>query len=789
MTRQLIALSTTMTSLNTTLLGTATSLTKQQGQQNAQLQGQQKHLISISSTYRQIANTLATLVIIEDTKMLLHLLGEAGKEYALANITLEARQDLFEAGLAAARKTGLSLGDIAKVQGTLLEMGQDALAADVEQVSLIARMHSGLKVDVQQAADLARITKINNVEFKQLADTMATIVVRTGITGKELAGWTSKLEEMGSFYGADSDLQKSISMIAAVQGGIKNVTGDTHSLIDAIADVAKDFSAAARMGLDLSADVASEANIKRITEMADNAAASLKGLTPDSPYFNMMLKIQAQAFGISEKLLLEAAKLQAKNKTLTGEALKELAKANDKTSLVAVFRKNLEDAGDSLSNLEHKFKTAGQWLLLPAFGWVNDALKGINTELGVLATWLRELKKDWPESFDAARKGVGGLAILISGLLTLGAFRKGGGWLLSLIGIGGKTSQLASAGTSISTTSRLLSRSAVNFVVISVGLAAFAGALWVLGKAAQEFAKIDPERMNHTLIAMAASAGGLIAVGAVLSLMGGIVGRFAPQVALGVGIIAVGLAALAGDLYLFSKAAELIPGQFDAITKSVGYLIDRLSAYQTTKAALKTAELNYVTELSRLQKSLDDRGAAGDSVTKLASGLDAMADSLGKLGGGVFTWTSPLDHLERFFGIIKNVANLDTFVSKMGLIADAFERISATIHQLNFSDIFSAGQLRAVTTFLNGVSLAAAPAVATSGVISRQPLLSLQPVTDGLDGIQDYLKDIKDVIVRVAPLLEKRLTGVEGKAMQFPGGANGPLSAPPPSTAPYVRTP
>lgn len=273
-----------------------------------------------------------------------------------------------------------------------------------------------------------------------------------------------------------------------------------------------------------------------------------------------------------------------------------------------------------------------------------------------------------------------------------------------LIGIGALT---ALAGVAF-----LLSKAGPSILIGAATLLVLSSAIFVAGKAFQQFADIDWKGVVLGGVSLAAFAAGAA-----------LVGSFAPAILLGslaIGVLGIALIPFAKAMELFSKAAQ-------GFANAISTIIDALAGgFATVLNALGNSFDAMVSSIERLSK------VNGLSLLDTAAGLTALSGALllfsaANLGGAVANLFSnilgggPIKQIEKFAGMSQSLK----------VAADSIKELAEGIGGFDPNQIGTAGE--SLKNFISGFA---------DGMFKKDPLKPLRELARAMKGISFSTENI-----------------------------------------------
>lgn len=413
------------------------------------------------------------------------------------------------------------------------------------------------------------------------------------------------------------------NLIKAAVGARK--LGTDLGTLTGIADTLLDFESSITSELELSAMLGRSINLSKARQLAYDG--DIEGATRES---------LRQMGGIAAFSKMDYFQKRATAATL-GITVVQLQSMADKQSRIGqsgeVIQEKFSKWGASLDVITNKYLGTGVQVL---GGWVaTSAEVGANfSRLGF--------------SLGGIVKKTGSVLKNLAGMVT-GPISKG----LSAIGdkLGGgigsksisKTSKIpTSAGKGLTSfTSGIQKMNPAKLLAGAAALVIVAGAVFVFGKAVQEFMKVSWNAVGMAVVSMAALIGGVLLLGTIMSS-----GMIVPLLAGAAAMVIV-----AGSMWVLGKALQEIGSGFDILSNSIGPLLNVVS----------------------------DSASIAGSIILLGFGLSSLAVGLTTLGLSTpFAMLAmiPLSKLSNMSGDLSQTSSaLFGMGTALGLVASQLEKI------------------------------------------------------------------------------------------------------------------
>jgi hypothetical protein len=505
------------------------------------------------------------------------------------------------------------------------------------------KLGKGLFTSKQSIGVIAKISPTIALSFRRGSQELIKAAQKAKLLGMELS-------DIQSFGDNILDIETSIQaeMEARALTG-KNINLDAARYYALTNDVA---------GLqeELLKNLGSSAEFGKMNRIQQQSLAAAFGMQVDDVTKLLLAQEKLEELGISQNKLdqiqqMNAEQLADEMRKTNSEKLKgyletlkrekESASINERLSnIMTKIKEKIAATVSPLLEMAHSFfdsAEGGQFL--------DTVIKGVKDLIVAMIPIVKFLAENiWlvvaALGAIAAAKIVGGIGTIVDG------FR-------SMTGAMKQTSDAAnalgqSAGGINNATGALggFTAFAQNAIATSVTLIAFAGSVWILSKAFENFAKLDSRSIMAgigVMVALAAVAVGLAAAskfiaigsgamyilaGAMLAISGAvyIFGAGTKLLSDSIGSLADGFKKLS-DLGNITSIGNSLKQAFNAISDAASIITENSSKYKNIRAALKNIGIEELVEFGKLAK--EDLGKAADNVVSAIKSfgkitLDAM---------------------------------------------------------------------------------------------------------------------------------------------------------------------
>jgi hypothetical protein len=497
-------------------------------------------------------------------------------------------------------KFGLNTEELSNIQSFAVATGK-SIGQVVKETTKLGK---GLLTSKQAIGIIAKVSPTIALSFRRGSQELIKAAQKAKLLGIEL-------NDIQSF--GDNILNIETSIQAEMEA--RALTGKSINL-----DAARYYALTndvAGLQEELLKNLGSSAEFGKMNRIQQQSLAAAFGMQVDDVTKLLLAQEKLQELGISQNKLDEVQQMNAEqlasemrstnNEKLRGylEVLKkeqESASINERLSTIMTkIKEKIAETVSPLLEMAHKFFDSAE-----GAEFLDKVIKGVKDLITVMIPVVKFLSENiWLVVAALAAIGtakiIGGITSIISG------FR-------SMTGAAQQASEAAgalgqSSGGIASGTSALqgLSKGALNAVVASAAMILFAGSVFILAKAFQEFSSVSWEDMGKAAVAIL----GIIAV------------SFALAAAVKVlGFAALGLGAISIALNMFGEAVMKTGTGMKAISESIGLFGDGVSKL----------------------KNLGDLSGIGKNLKQLFS---EMSDAVSKIG-------NPSEYL-KFSTAIKNL--------------------------------------------------------------------------------------------------------------------------------------
>jgi hypothetical protein len=526
-------------------------------------------------------------------------------------------------------------------EGGELENIQNFAAATGKSIGQVVKetvkLGKGLLSSKQSIGVIAKVSPTIALSFRRGTQELIKAAQKAKLLGIELS-------DIQSFGDNILDIETSIQaeMEARALTG-KNINLDAARYYALTNDVA---------GLqeELLKNLGSSVEFGKMNRIQQQSLAAAFGMQVDDVTKLLLAQEKLQELGISQNKLdqvqqMNAEQLAAEMKTTNNEKLrgyletlkreKESASINERLSnIMTKIKEKIAETVSPLLEMAHSFFDSAE-----GAEFLDKVIKGVKDLITVMIPVVKFLAENiW---LVVAALAAIGTAKIIGGITSIiGGFR-------SMTGAAQQASEAAgalgqSSGGIASGTSALqgLSKGALNAVVASAAMVLFAGSVFILAKAFQEFSSVNWDDMGKAAVAilgiigvsfalaaavkvLAFAALGLGAISIALNMFGEAVmktGTGMKDISESIGLFGDGVSKLKnlGDLSGIGKnLKQLFSEMSDAVSK-----IGNPSEYLKFSTAIKNLGIDKLVELGKLAKV--DLGNAGKNIVEGINSLTKM---------------------------------------------------------------------------------------------------------------------------------------------------------------------
>lgn len=518
---------------------------------------------------------------------------------------------------------GFEGGELENIQSFALATGK-SIGQIVKETTKLGK---GLFTSKQAIGVISKLSPSIAVSFRRGSQELIKAAQKAKLLGIEL-------EDIQKFGDNILDIETSIQseMEARALTG-KNINLDAARYYALTNDVA---------GLqeELLKNLGSTAEFGKMNRIQQQSLASAFGMQVDDVTKLLLAQEKLVELGISQNKLdsiqqMNAEQLASEMRTTNNEKLrgyletlkreKESASINERLSnIMTKIKEKIAATVSPLLEMAHSFFESAE-----GGEFLDKVIKGIKDLMVALIPIVKFLAENiWlvvgALAAIATVKLIGGISSIIGGFKSMtGAISETAGAANSL----GQSAGGISAGSSAMSG---LSKAALNGLVASVGMLAFAGAVFILAKAFQEFSKVKWEDMGKGALAMGLLAGASFLLAASVKGMA--------IAAAGVGLLAVALLSFGAAVLMIGTGAKMFSesinsfadgvnkiknlGDLSSIGKSLKQIFIAMSdsvsslgdpsRYKNIRIALSNLGIDKLVEFGKLAKT--DLGKAGENI-------------------------------------------------------------------------------------------------------------------------------------------------------------------------------
>lgn len=585
-------------------------------------------------------------------------------------------------------KFGLSTEELSNIQSFATATGK-SIGQVVKETTKLGK---GLFTSKQAIGIIAKISPTIALSFRRGSQELIKAAQKAKLLGTEL-------EDIQSFGDNILDIESSIQaeMQARALTG-KNINLDAARYYALTNDVA---------GLqeELLKNLGSSAEFGKMNRIQQQSLAAAFGMQVDDVAKLLLAQEKLEELGISQNKLdeiqrMNAEQLASEMKNTTNEKLRgyletlkkeqESASINERLSnIMTKIKEKIAATVSPLLEMAHAFFDSAE-----GSEFLDKVIKGVKDLITAMIPVVKFLAENiWlvvaALSAIAAAKIIGGISSIVGGFRSMtGAISETAGAANALgNSAGGITNATGALGGFTSF--------AQNAVATSIALIAFAGSVWILSKAFENFAKIDSGGIWAGIGVMVALVGVTVALAAASKFI--VIGSTAMY------ILAGAMLAIASSVFLFGAGAKLFAdsigsfadgikkikdlGNLSSVGKSMKEVFSAMSSavssigdpkeYSKIRIALNNLGIDKIIEFSKLAKT--DLGKAGDNIVNAINSLSKISfdESIdfGKPSGLTYK-------AEGFLGLFGKI----TREVGTGVIG-AFEQLDAALGQIKLDNI------------------------------------------------------------------------------------------------------
>lgn len=261
-----------------------------------------------------------------ETGLTFALLSEGNYNSAIrqANTSLDERVKLYDEARKASLETGSSLSDAADAQQALLKAGQAYTGTMESGVSQLVELHLALGVSYDESAHLLAVSKDIGASFGDVANVMATVAQRTGLSAEHVGKIADLVERINQGYGqGGGNVPATTGILAALEANVKR-QGGPEGIATGLAERLSDWQQLGGRGLGFGTGGVGFLNDpERVKEVFGRVAAFLSQVPKASPAFaglasSIGLSVQQATYLIkaNDSLSVEMSSLAKHTKTL-----------------------------------------------------------------------------------------------------------------------------------------------------------------------------------------------------------------------------------------------------------------------------------------------------------------------------------------------------------------------------------------------------------------------------------------------------------------------------------------
>ena len=582
-------------------------------------------------------------------------------------------------------KFGLSTEELSNIQSFATATGK-SIGQVVKETTKLGK---GLFTSKQAIGIIAKISPTIALSFRRGSQELIKAAQKAKLLGTEL-------EDIQSFGDNILDIESSIQaeMQARALTG-KNINLDTARYYALTNDVA---------GLqeELLKNLGSSAEFGKMNRIQQQSLAAAFGMQVDDVTKLLLAQEKLQELGISQNKLDEIQQMNAEqlasemrntnNEKLRGylEVLKkeqESASINERLSnIMTKIKEKIAATVSPLLEMAHAFFDSAE-----GSEFLDKVIKGVKNLITAMIPVVKFLAENiWlvvaALSAIAAAKIIGGISSIVGGFRSMtGAISETAGAANALGNSAGGISNATGALGGFTSFAQ-------NAVATGIALIAFAGAVFILSKAFQEFSKVSWEDMGKGAVAMILLAGAAWVLAASTKGMA--------IAAAGVGLLALALLSFGAAVLMIGAGAKLFAdsigsfadgikkikdlGNLSSIGKSMKEVFSAMSSavssigdpkeYSKIRIALNNLGIDKIIEFSKLTKT--DLGKAGDNIVQGINSLSKISFDKNVDFGKASGWS-----LKGFLGIPILLKQAGT-----GVIG-AFEQLNEALGQIELGNI------------------------------------------------------------------------------------------------------
>lgn len=580
---------------------------------------------------------------------------------------------------------GFEGGELENIQNFALATGK-SIGQVVKETTKLGK---GLFTSKQAIGIIAKVSPTIALSFRKGSQELIKAAQKAKLLGLEL-------EDIQSFGDNILDIETSIQaeMQARALTG-KNINLDAARYYALTNDVA---------GLqeELLKNLGSSAEFGKMNRIQQQSLAAAFGMQIDDVTKLLLAQEKLVELGISQNKLdqiqqMNAEQLASEMRTTTNEKLrgyletlkreKESASINERlNSIMTKIKEKIAATVSPLLEMAHSFFDSAE-----GAQFLDKVIKGVKDLITVMIPVVKFLAENiWlvvaALSAIAAAKIIGGIGSIVSGFRSMtGAISETAGAANALGNSAGGISNATGALGGFTSFAQ-------NAVATSVALIAFAGSVWILSKAFENFAKIDSSGIwagIGVMVALAAVTVGLAAASKFI-----VIGSGAMY------ILAGAMLAIASSVFIFGAGAKLFAdsigsfadgikkikdlGNLSSVGKSMKEVFSAMSSavssigdpkeYSKIRIALNNLGIDKIIEFSKLTKT--DLGKAGDNIVAGINSLSKISFDKNVDFGKSSGWS-----LKGFLGIPILLKEAGT-----GVIG-AFEQLNEALGQIELDNI------------------------------------------------------------------------------------------------------